>query len=236
MKAAIISDIHANKYAFDLVMADIRKQKCDYLLVLGDLVGYYYWPSEIVRSLIERPNTFVIRGNHEDLLALACECKNERDAYQKKYGMGINRCIDTLTEHQLDWLLGLPSQMEIELNGIRVGLYHGSDISTNEYIYPDTELARLTKMAGDLDFKFYGHTHYPMVAMSGGTVLANPGSVGQPRDVGALASYMVLNLSNRVLSPRRVPFDPLLVCDAAKETDPHLPYLSDIMRRNNSFC
>ena len=50
------------------------------------------------------------------------------------------------------------------------------------------------------DFIFTGHTHYPVVFSKEGMIIANPGSVGQPRDVGSLASYAILNTNNKALS------------------------------------
>lgn len=236
MRAAVISDIHANKYAFEAVIADIQNQQCKYVLVLGDLIGYYYWPVEVVETLMSRNNTYVIRGNHEDLLFKARDDAKEKNKYYRKYGSGINHCLDLLSEDQLTWLEDLPRDLELDLEGVRIGLYHGSDSSTDEYVYPDAELSRLVETSSDLDFKFFGHTHYPMMARSKDTTLANPGSVGQPRDVGSIASYMVLNLENKVLSPRRVPFDSQEIRKTAEQIDPDLSYLSDIMTRNNALC
>ena len=36
MKIAVISDIHGNMEALEAVMADIEKQQCDKIFVLGD--------------------------------------------------------------------------------------------------------------------------------------------------------------------------------------------------------
>ncbi|TIU73269.1 MAG: metallophosphoesterase, partial [Mesorhizobium sp.] len=40
MRIAILSDIHANREAFDAVLEVVRKQAPDQLVLLGDLVGY----------------------------------------------------------------------------------------------------------------------------------------------------------------------------------------------------
>ena len=45
MKIAILSDIHANIEAFELVMKTIDKDDID-ALIAGDLVGYYYHPDK----------------------------------------------------------------------------------------------------------------------------------------------------------------------------------------------
>ena len=40
MKFAIIADIHANLDAFQVVLEDIKQQKCTHYACLGDVVGY----------------------------------------------------------------------------------------------------------------------------------------------------------------------------------------------------
>ena len=59
----------------------------------------------------------------------------------------------------------------------------------------------------------------------------NPGSVGQPRDTGGLASYLVVNTTNKVVRFKRRAFDKDAIIAAALEKDPSLGYLADIMNR-----
>ena len=40
MRYAIVSDIHANIQAWEAVLADIRSQRIDVIVCLGDVVGY----------------------------------------------------------------------------------------------------------------------------------------------------------------------------------------------------
>ena len=40
MKFAIIADIHANLEAFQVVLADIKEQRCTHYACVGDVVGY----------------------------------------------------------------------------------------------------------------------------------------------------------------------------------------------------
>ena len=44
MKIAIVSDIHANATAFQVVLNSLRSKNVDALLIAGDLVGYYFEP------------------------------------------------------------------------------------------------------------------------------------------------------------------------------------------------
>lgn len=236
MKVAILSDVHANLPALDVVLSDIRKNKCDHVFILGDLVGYYHWPKEVVEKIMNLQSCTVIRGNHEDLLKRSRSDDNFAFFCKKRYGSGLETCIKFLTEEQMLWLDSLPVSKRIILDGIRFGLFHGSEIDVEEYIYPDCCQDRVNNIAADdLDYVFFGHTHYPVIFTSKKAIVANPGSVGQPRDVGSLASYLILNTKNRALTQRRLPFDSEAVKAKSLEHDSVHIYSIEILKRNNPY-
>jgi hypothetical protein len=68
------------------------------------------------------------------------------------------------------------------------------------------------------------------------SVIVNPGSVGQPRDLGSLASYAILNTDNSSVVFRRVPFFSESLITQSKKIDPHYPYVSEILERNNPYA
>ena len=68
MKIGVISDIHANIFALDNVLKEMSKYDVSKILVAGDLIGYYYWPKEVVSRLMTDEDVFCIAGNHEKLL------------------------------------------------------------------------------------------------------------------------------------------------------------------------
>jgi len=74
MKLAILSDIHANIWALEAVLADIRKQGVDLIVNAGDILSAPLEPAATADLLIplQLPT---IRGNHERQL-LACEQQN----------------------------------------------------------------------------------------------------------------------------------------------------------------
>ena len=65
MKVAILADIHANIHALDAVLADCEKEAVSHFIVAGDLVGYYYWPQQVIQRLMHKTHITCIRGNHE---------------------------------------------------------------------------------------------------------------------------------------------------------------------------
>ena len=64
MRTAIISDIHANLEALDVVLADIRKRPIDRIICLGDVIGYGPDPSACI-DLVAEHCEFSLLGNHD---------------------------------------------------------------------------------------------------------------------------------------------------------------------------
>ena len=64
MRTAIISDIHANLEAFEVVLADIRKQGVDRTICLGDVIGYGPDPCACI-DLVQEHCEFSLLGNHD---------------------------------------------------------------------------------------------------------------------------------------------------------------------------
>ena len=67
MRYAIISDIHANRQAWEAVFANIKKQGVDDILCLGDVVGYGPRPADVLESVYEHCDNFVL-GNHDAVI------------------------------------------------------------------------------------------------------------------------------------------------------------------------
>lgn len=231
MKVALLSDVHANLAALDAVYADFEVVGIDRILVAGDLVGYYYWPREVVERLAQDPRVTCIRGNHEDILAAVLADEAAAARYRVKYGSGYARCAETLSRPAIDWLEALPVSLEITIDGVSFHMSHGGLGSTDIYIYPDAPADILAKNYSRCCFTIFGHTHYPFVHQHDGRVMINPGSVGQARDRGGSASYAIVNLDNLTVQPRRVPFDVDPVIEAARKRDPDLSYLWKILQR-----
>ena len=64
MRFAIVSDLHSNLQAWNAVLLDIRSQKLDRIICLGDVVGYGPDPAEVLRSVHANVNHLVL-GNHD---------------------------------------------------------------------------------------------------------------------------------------------------------------------------
>lgn len=234
MKVAVFADIHANIYALEAVLADCKEKAIDHFIVAGDLIGYYYWPQAVIRHLMNNPQVTCIRGNHEDILKETIDSPAAALIYRQKYGSCYDVCHEMLSEKEIQWLLNLPSRAEFALGGLNFSVHHGSPLGVNQYIYPNAAAEVLASCHTSADFTILGHTHYPFVHHLKDSVLLNPGSVGQPRDVGGYACYALIDLDNRDVFINRISYDVSRVVAAAKELDPKLSYLYEIMARKAS--
>ena len=234
MKVAIISDIHANAIALDAVYGDVLFRQADAVLVCGDLIGYYFWPDQVIEKVASDERFMCISGNHEAILKETLESKEASETYKLKYGSGYEFCKRLLSAQQIEWLQGLPQALKVEFDGVSFYCGHGIPGDVNEYLYPDASKKKILDSYSSAKFTLLGHTHYPFIHASDNKYLLNPGSVGQPRDVGGLASYAVVNTSNLAVQFVRVPFDVARVIEAARLNDPDLPYLSEVMCRGRS--
>jgi len=231
MKVAVLADIHANIFALDAVLSDMSADNVAKILVAGDLIGYYYWPKVVVQRLMNDSRVCCIQGNHEQILI---ECLNDHSAmaqFHRKYGSGYDLCRDELEGNELAWLKGMPELLVTEIDGVSFYMRHGSLQSVDEYIYPNAEASILSSNYSECAVTIFGHTHYPFVHQKNNQILLNPGSVGQPRDHGGMASYIMYDTNNGAVQFRRVRFNVEPVVEAAKKYDPELEYLWKVMRR-----
>jgi len=132
-----------------------------------------------------------------------------------------------LTEQNRDYLRDLPKG-PVKVAGFQI--IHGSPIDEDEYVLSSGEARQVFEYL-EYPLTFYGHTH-----MQGGFFLhrngirrigkvpadceqqivdfmenmyclANPGSVGQPRDGDPRAAYVVYDTEERALFYRRTAYD-----------------------------
>ena len=230
MKIAILSDIHGNIEALKSVFHDIDKLKIDRIYFLGDLVGYYYYPSQCLEELRKR-NCFCISGNHEEMLIKARTDSNYLASLRGKYGSGHAYALDQLDEGDLEWLMNLPSGLEETLDGINLQFLHRGPNSEFEYLYPDSDFEILKSSITGFDYTFLGHSHYPFFFMNDGKALVNVGSVGQLREKGGLASWAIFETRSRTISIKYSKYEVKDLLKNVLKIDKETPYLREVLVR-----
>ncbi len=224
-KIAVLSDIHANLPALEAVWRDLEALAPDEVYHLGDLVGYNPYPEEAV-DFVRRRGLPGIRGNYD--LAVAAKVPDPASAYLKEpispNGWAAYRWSEShVPENDREYLLGLPERIDLEIEGHRLTLVHGSPDDVREYLYPDTPEERLAEAVASAgcDLLLCGHTHRPMIRKAGRGLVINPGSVGKPKDGDPRAGYLVLTLTPDGIEPeiRRVEYDLATVARTILATD-----------------
>lgn len=217
MRYLIVSDLHANWYALEAVLADAENQY-DRIVCCGDLVGYNPHPSEIIAWSLSHCEA-VVRGNHDKVVAGIENLEWFNEVAQAAARWTIAHVGDDELEH-LRALLEGPCYLEHFL------IFHGSPQDEDEYVTTPLEAARCFPLLHS-NLAFFGHTHLqggffskhgrvgrvPQVPLAEReTVIAlesdvvymiNPGAVGQPRDADPRAAYAIFDSEQRLVALRR---------------------------------
>ncbi len=231
MKIGILGDIHGNKFALDAVLRSATADGIDQLLVTGDFVGYYFEPRRVLELLSEW-RFEAVRGNHEIMLSRSRFDPSYLMEVDRRYGSGVRIALEQLSEQQLDEVCGLSHPAELEIDGIRILLCHGSPWDVDQYVYPDSDPTLMERCgSGKFDLVVMGHTHYPLVKQQGATLLVNPGSVGQPRNRRPGAAWAIFDTADRTVEMRSESYDPADLVRECRLRHPELPYLSEVLLR-----
>ena len=212
MRVGVFSDIHANWPALEAVLEDAHD--IDRAICLGDVVGYGADPVRCVDEVRRREWPTLV-GNHDR----ACTDTQILTWFNDDAATVIRWTMKQLGDDRLEWLGGLPEHRSDD----GALLVHGSPRDpVFEYILDGGTAAANLELLGDRAC-LHGHTHIPgYFYLDGesvqhnywlgrvrvhGPVLINPGSVGQPRDGIADASYGVWDTDEQTFEWRRVPYD-----------------------------
>lgn len=204
MRVLVISDVHSNLEALLEVLGDA--DGFDLAICAGDIVGYGPNPSECLRK-IDELGFHSVMGNHDYAIVTGDTLGFNPYAAE---AVRINRRL--LEADEVRRLGSLPMGLNLEIDGVRIQVYHGSPSDpVNEYVFPEEAeaVAEDYLEALDVGLIILGHTHIPYVIETGNGFLMNPGSVGQPRDGDPRASYMLLEIegSSVKVDHRRVDYD-----------------------------
>lgn len=143
----VMSDIHGNARRFGSVMDQINLQPKDTLYVLGDVIDRYPDGIKILRRLMSMPNVKMLLGNHEYMMLNVIDPKSDsnRDEFRdmklwyRNHGFVtheyLKRIRKNVRQEIIEYLNNLPLNIDVEVNGKRYLLVHGSPLE----LYPDYE-------------------------------------------------------------------------------------------------
>jgi putative phosphoesterase len=235
MRVAVLSDIHANIFALQRVEEEMQRQQVEIILLLGDIIGYFYYPKKVL-DLLGNWNCYTIRGNHEDILSDISENYKLLPHVKEKYGSGHKIALHELSITEQKYLFDLPETRTIEIDGLSIYLAHGAPWDKNAYIYPDCKQEVLGGFANyHSDIFLIGHTHYPCCFHMGQSLVINPGSVGQSREYAGRADWVLFDTSNRSFRFMSSVYDTSQILSDAREIDSVDSYNYRILLRNKAI-
>ena len=158
MKYAILSDIHANLEALDVVLDRCKTEGVERYICLGDIVGYNANPSECLEKIRDLDLIACVKGNHDEYASSEDE---EMLGFNPHARQAVLWTKSHLAPEQLDWLRNLP--MKKTIRGTNITIVHATLDSPDAWGYifdphhaADNFSYQFTQLC------FCGHSHVPI--------------------------------------------------------------------------
>lgn len=196
MRIAVVSDIHANRYALRSFLAFLDQNR-DISLVLnaGDIVNVGPHPREVAELVLDDSRFLSISGNNEE--AIAGDLESE---------VGVNKhrvwTVSRLGAALHERLVQLPRKIVRDVEGFRILVVHSRPENSSELplIYRGRNLSEFwDDYSADVpDIVIFGHTHAPFYMHHLDRHFVNPGALGLSKT--DKSSFCVLDLSPGVFN------------------------------------
>lgn len=205
MKIAILSDIHGNWSALEIVAAHIERWRPDTVIVNGDVLNRGPRPAKCwrwVQQRLAQPAWSMTRGNHEGYVQEWEDPERtltalEREAFANSYWTyeQLSRDLSGLRRLPADLTVAAPDRS-------RLFATHASRGDNTRGVLPWTTDDELDEIIGfpvaERPTVFVtSHTHRFFTRMLDDTLVVNTGSVGCPLDGDHRTGYAQLTWSRR---------------------------------------
>lgn len=178
MRIALISDIHGNGVALETVLNNLKSEKIDHIVCLGDVATDGPQPHQVITQLKDL-DCSVVLGNMDFWMLNPTPPQERMSRFKEIQFWGRNQ----LTTDDLDFLKTFQKTITLSLDDKTDLLcYHGCPESNEHgigYGTPNEDIEQM--LCGHQAFFFVGgHTHRQMLRRYGDLTILNPGSVGAP--------------------------------------------------------
>ncbi len=226
MKIIAFSDIHGNQYAFHEFVKQIKTIAYDYLFFCGDIHGYYYGQSSIVRRMGQLEHLYAVKGNHDQMAIDIADGRQAAEQYFEKYG----HSYEMLTYDNIQFVRNLPELIELDVDGKKCVILHGTlDDRLNGRMYPKDQVKK-GELYQAYDYVFCGHTHFQMIKKCGRATIINAGSLGQQRD-GKGFCFVYVDTQSWQVEYRQIRYDMSKLETEVRKYDPDNEKMITILHR-----
>lgn len=226
-RLAALSDVHGNLVALEAVLADVRRERPDAVLVAGDHVLNGPDPAGVVDALraLDPATTLIVGGNTDIAVAdgdYSAAFPWMADGVPDAIVTAAEWAHDAMGDERVDWLRHLPAERRWRADdGTLVLTCHASPGSQtagfDQALDPTVTIERVART--DARVIVCGHTHLPEVRDLGWKVIVNDGSAGYVFDGEPTASWALIELVEGEVHAdiRRTTFDALAVATAISD-------------------
>lgn len=189
MRIAILSDVHSNLLALNLIINDLKKENVDKIYCLGDYITDGENDNEVL-SVIKEIADCAILGNREKYILDYSSARKEYNNYKT-----ISTTCHNLKHENLEYLKTLKDTCIVRAGHFKILLHHG-----DKYYYDDRSIEKaFDKLIDEFEFDIclFGHSHRHAHFKYRNKIFINPGSVGQPCDSPSY-KYCILDVTDRV--------------------------------------
>jgi uncharacterized radical SAM superfamily Fe-S cluster-containing enzyme len=159
------------------------------IICTGDVVAYGADGGACV-ELLRASHVHVVAGNCEVSLgegADDCGCgfapESSCDIDSRRW---FAHARATLTAEQKAWMRGLPRRLDVVINGLRLGVIHGSVSDVSRFVFASTpeRVKAIDLDAAGVDGIIAGHCGLPFTHLIGTRMWHNAGAIGMPANDG----------------------------------------------------
>lgn len=183
MSVAVLCDIHGNLPALDAVLAELRRDEPD-AVVLGGDVAAGPQPLEVLTRLHALPwPVHCVRGNADRALVMSYDGTVPERWRDHPLWIADAWTATRISRTERDFLEALPPLARIDVEGLGDVLFcHGTPTSDEERVTVFTPAERLARILEPEAARLVvgGHTHRQFDLTAGGRRMVNAGSVGRP--------------------------------------------------------
>lgn len=110
----------------------------------------------------------------------------------EEYIQSIASCPTEFVSGNNDFFNGFPKDKLIRIGKYKVLLTHGHRYGVNY----STNTIRDMAVKNNADIVMFGHTHVPMIDLSGDIWVINPGSLALPRQYGRIPTFIIMDIDS----------------------------------------
>jgi putative phosphoesterase len=210
-KLAVISDIHANKYALEsFLQYDEENFQADKILNLGDFTSIGPHPKEIIHLIFNDPRFENIIGNNE-MVVLG---KRKKEWMRKKM-IHHEWIANHIGKDLLEQIEKTPTSKTLDINGKKILMLHshfydtpGRTMQDNLLIYQGKTLEEFfDDYPKDVDIILVGHSHLQLYLTWNKRHIINPGSISITWKPQTSFCLLEIDEDNININFKNIPYD-----------------------------